>query len=298
MKTLVLAVAFLSPAFADGCLPVSGDRILGRDLALAIPAFAALPATLTIGYAPTPGTKRTFAPAELARIARANKIDLATLDEVCFEIPMHQIEDTDVLSSMRRSLPADAELTLVELPKTAGPVGRIEFPVTGLEPNVKGSRIWRGYVTYGETLRLRIWARVSACRRVEAVVAVSDLALNIPIDAAHLRLQTVATPIGPDQRLASRLDEVLGRIPKKTISAGSPIPLAILDIPPSVHRGDAVKVEVRSGPARIQIDAIAESAARAGDMLELRNPSSGKTFRARLDSGSKAVIVVGAGQVL
>jgi hypothetical protein len=33
-------------------------------------------------------------------------------------------------------------------------------------------------------------------------------------------------------------------------------------------------------------------------MLELRNPSSGKTFRARLDSGSKAVIVVGAGQVL
>ncbi len=297
MKTLIAGMALVSLGYGGACMPVTGDRILGRDLALAAPAFAALPANLTVAYAPAPATKRVFAQAELARIARANNIKGAIPEEVCFEIPMHEIEDTDVLSSMRRSLTADAELSLVELPRTAVPVGRMEFPLTGLEPAVKGTRIWRGFVTYGETLRMKIWARVEVGRRVEAVVAISDLALNVPIDAAHLRVETVSAPIGQDQHVAQHLDQVLGRIPKKAVSAGSTIPLAILDIPPTVRRGDAVKVEVRSGPARIQIDAVAETAARTGEIVQLRNPSSGKTFRARLEGGSKAVIVV-TGQVL
>ena len=297
MKTLIAGLAFVSLSYGAACLPATGDRILGRDLALAIPAFAALPANLTVAYAPPPGAKRVFAQAELGRIARANNIQSAIPEEVCFEIPMHEIEDTDVLSSMRRSLTADAELTLVELPRAAVPVGRLEFPLTGLEPAVKGTRIWRGFVSYGETLRMRIWARVEVCRRLNAVVAVSDLALNVPIDAAHLRVEMVSAPIGPDQRVAQHIDQVLGRIPKKNVSAGSTIPLAILDIPPTVRRGDAVKVEVRSGPARIQIEAVAESAARTGEIVQLRNPSTGRTFRARLEGGAKAVIVVG-GQAL
>ena len=297
MKTLIAGLAFVSLSYGAPCLPVTGDRILGRDLALANPAFAALPANLTVAYAPAPGVTRVFAQAELGRIARANNIKTAIPEEVCFEIPMHEIEDTDVLSSMRRSLTADVELTLVELPRTAVPVGRLEFPLAGLEPAVKGTRIWRGFVSYGETLRMRVWARVDVRRRLEAVVAISDLALNVPIDAAHLRVETVTAPIGPDQHVAQRIEQVLGRIPKKTVSAGSTIPLAILDIPPTVRRGDAVKVEVLSGPARIQIDAVAESAARDGEMVQLRNPSTGKIFRARLEGGAKAIIVV-AGQAL
>jgi len=297
MKTLIAALAAVSLSYGGTCLPVTGDRILGRDLALAVPAFAALPANLTVAYAPAPSAKRVFAEAEIARIARANNIKLAIPEEVCFEIPMHEIEDTDVLSSMRRSLTADAELTLVELPRASVPVGRLEFPLTGLEPAVKGARIWRGFVSYGETLRMRIWARVEVRRRLDAVVAVADLALNVPIDAAHLRLETVSAPIGPDRQVAQHIEQVLGRIPKKTVSAGSTIPLAILDIPPTVRRGDAVKVEVLSGPARIQIDAVAESAARDGEMVQLRNPSTGKIFRARLEGGAKAIIVV-AGQAL
>ncbi len=298
MTTLIAALAVLSLHYgAAACLPVTGDRILGRDLALADAAFAALPANLTVAYAPAPGTKRAFAQAELARIARANNIKTAIPEEICFEIPMHEIEDTDVLSSMRRSLTADAELSLVELPRTVVPVGRLEFPLTGLEPAVKGARIWRGFITYGETLRMRIWARVNVCRRVEAVVAVSALALNVPIDAAHLRLETVSVPVGQDQHVAQHIEQVLGRVPKKTVDAGSTIPLALLEIPPTVRRGDAVKVEVRSGPARIQIDAVAENAARTGEIVQLRNPSTGKTFRARLEGGSKAVIVV-AGKAL
>ena len=82
------------------------------------------------------------------------------------------------------------------------------------------------------------------------------------------------------------------------MKAGSVIPIAILAEAPTVRKGDSVTVEVQSGPAHVRFEAIAESAARDGDMVELRNPSSGKTFKARLEAGGKALIVLTAGQKL
>jgi flagella basal body P-ring formation protein FlgA len=299
MKTFVLIVFSACLAQGERCLPVvGGDRILARDLALAVPAFASVPATRIIGYMPAPGTKRNFAEAELLRLARANHVALTKGVEVCFEIPMHPLDENAVRTSMRLALPADADLSILETPAMSVPAGALEFPLSGLEPPAQNGRIWRGSVRYGETLRMKIWARVSVERRVAAVVAASDLALNTPIEARHVRLGIASAPLDPDVRLAIRLEDVLGRAPRKSIAAGSPIPLSILDIPPSVHRGDAVKVEVQSGPARIRIDAIAEGAARAGDMVELRNPMTGRTFRARLGENSRAVIVVAGRQSL
>jgi flagella basal body P-ring formation protein FlgA len=67
-----------------------------------------------------------------------------------------------------------------------------------------------------------------------------------------------------------------------------------LERAPDVRRGDAVQVQVVSGSARLKLSAIAERDGRSGEMLEFRNPSSGKTFRARLD-GPKAIVLVGTG---
>lgn len=61
---------------------------------------------------------------------------------------------------------------------------------------------------------------------------------------------------------------------------------------PALRRGDTVKVEVRSGEARIHFEAVAECAARTGELVELRNPVNGKTFKARLESLSTAVLVL------
>ncbi len=70
---LLLAVAGTGVAFA-GCMPITGNRILGRDLALADPHFAALPASLTVGFTPAPGAQRVYSTIELQRLARANGI--------------------------------------------------------------------------------------------------------------------------------------------------------------------------------------------------------------------------------
>jgi flagella basal body P-ring formation protein FlgA len=293
MRIIVLAALAATSLFCADCVPITGDRILGSDLALANPAFSRLPAAMTIAYAPAPGQKRIFAEAELLRIARANRIELEAAAEVCFAIPMRNLESAEVLASMRRVLPAEAELSIVELTKTPVPAGTLEFSLNGLEPEAQAGRMWRGYVRYSQTLRMPIWARVELRYRVEAVVAGRDLQADLPIGRASLRIQRVSVGLDRAQPLARQLDEVVGRVPKRGIPADTAIPLGLLDVPPAIKRGEAIKVEVRSGAARIQIDAVAEAPARTGDMVALRNPVTGKRFTARVESGSLAVIQLG-----
>src|SRR5580704_15920199 len=74
MKFFLLLFLTLPAVISARCLPVTGDRIVGADLASADTEFATLPATLQLGYAPSPGASRVFTAIELQRIARANGI--------------------------------------------------------------------------------------------------------------------------------------------------------------------------------------------------------------------------------
>jgi flagella basal body P-ring formation protein FlgA len=293
--TRLLISLWLSVGLASaGCLPISGGRILGRDLALADARFATLLATLTVGFPPAPGAQRIYTAAELQHLARANGIQAAGFSDICFELPMQRFAEADAVAAMRRTLPAEAELKVVELAGVDVPAGTVEFPVEGLEPptpSSHGVQLWRGYVRYAETRRVSVWARVEVTVRVTAVVAGKDLAQGATIKAASLRMETKTTPfdrVNP----ATRIEDVAGRMPKRPLQAGSIVPLNVLAEAPTVRKGDSVPVIVESGMAWLRFEAIAESAARDGDIVELRNPANGKTFRARLDAGPKAVIVI------
>ena len=296
---LILLVAF-APAFA-GCLPVTGTKITARDLALADPRYASLPPDLTIGYPPTPGTQRVFAAAELSRIASANDLRLtAPTAEVCFEIALRQVSRDEAISAMRRSLPANADVNIMELAALGIPSGDLEFPVTGLDPAPPGSegvQLWHGFVRYAGTRRAPFWARVLVTITYNAVFAVRDIQPGVPIDAGDLRIGTVRGPFRNEAPVL-QIEDIKGRMVRSPVKADSLMALTLLSDPPAVRRGDSVRVEVRSGLARLHFDAVAESAARAGDIVELRNPLSGKVFRARLESGSKATLILGAGQKL
>jgi flagella basal body P-ring formation protein FlgA len=298
-KCLLLLVASSGIAFA-GCIPVTGNRILGRDLAVADARFSALPASLTIGFTPAPGARRIFAALELQRLARANGISVGNPKEICFELPMLRLKEEDADAAMRHALPAQAALKIVELANFDVPVGLLEFPLEGLEPPVAsdhGVQLWRGSVKYAETRRMAVWARVEVTVRSTVVIAHKDLPANIPISAASLRIEDRTGPL-EREKAATRIEDVQGRMPKRSLQAGSVIPLAVLADAPTVRRGDPVAVEVWSGPARLRFQAIAESSARDGEIIELHNPFNGKTFKVRLDSGAKALVVITAGQKL
>jgi len=65
------------------CFPVTGERILMRDLAAANTAFAAADAEQIIGFAPAPGAQRRFSAGELSRLAVSNGIVTESVG-VCF----------------------------------------------------------------------------------------------------------------------------------------------------------------------------------------------------------------------
>ena len=275
------------------CMPVTGDRILGRDLALAEPALAALPASYAVGFAPAPGERRILASAELNRIARSNGINAPLLDEVCFEFPVRQLSRQEIAAAMRSSLPTDSRIEIVELGKTEAPVGDIDFALGGLEPgDPAGTRVWRGWVHYSPTRKLPIWARVRILEDYIAVVATRDLAPGVVLDAAWLRAERQTGPL-PKEPLATKIGDVQGQVLKRAIKAGVPLPVSFVTAPLAVRRGETVRVNVASGWARLRFEAVAEADAREGEQIALRNPISGKTFRARVDGNGKATVVIG-----
>jgi flagella basal body P-ring formation protein FlgA len=298
-KCLLFLLAGSGIAVA-GCIPITGNRILGSDLALADARFSRLPASMTIGFSPAPGARRIYTSLELERLARANGIQAANPEAICFELPMIHVGEELAAAAMRRSIPPEANLKIRELANFDVPAGLLEFPIEGLEPPAlanHGVQLWRGHVKYAETRQLSFWARVEVTVQFQAVVAGADLPQNAPISASSLRIETHTGPLEREQP-ATRIEDVQGRVPRRALKAGSVIPIAILVEAPAVRKGDPVAVEIQSGTARIRFEAIAESDARDGDMVALRNPINGKCFRAKLDPGAKALLVITAGQTL
>jgi flagella basal body P-ring formation protein FlgA len=294
---LTTGVALLAGACAAACFPSTTSRITGHDLALAQPAFAALPANYTVGIAPEPGMRRTFTAADLERIAAANRIPKTAFTEVCFEVPTRNLAEEDVLSAMKRVLPPQTELKIIEVSKGVEPAGNVEFALASLEPpavDAGGSQLWRGFVRYAETRKAPIWARVSVVEHFKAVVATRDFAPNTVLGSFGISVEARTGPPRRD-KIAVNLADVAGRQLLRAIKAGDVIPLAALAPAWDIRRGDPIRVEVRSGDARLSLDAIAESQAREGDMVEIRNPGSGKLFRARLEQGSRAILIIGPG---
>ena len=295
-RLTIVAVLLASVCAAD-CVPVTTNRITGRDLAKANPAFAAIPATYIVGIAPEPGQRRTISVAELERIAAANRIPRAAFTEVCFTVPTAKLVEKDVVAAMRQVLSPDAEVKIVEASNGDVPVGSIEFPLVSLQPpaaDAGGVQLWRGFVRYAETRKAPIWARVIVVEHFKAVVATRDLAPNTALGSIMGSFFRVEERTGPPPRekIATTLADVAGRQVTRSIKAGDVIPIAALTAAWDVRRGDPIRVEVRSGEAHLSFDAIAESPAREGDMVEIRNPGSGRIFRARLEQDGRAVIVL------
>jgi flagella basal body P-ring formation protein FlgA len=295
-RLTIVAVLLASVCAAD-CLPVTTSRITGRDLAKVNPAFGGIPATYIVGIAPDPGQRRIFTPAELERVAAINRIPRTAFTEVCFTVPTAKLAEKDLMTAMRQVLSPDAEVKIIEASSGDVPAGTIEFPLASLEPPAadSGVQLWRGFVRYAETRRAPIWARVSLLEHFKAVVAARDLAPNTALGSEMGSFFRVEERTGPPPRdkIAISPADVAGRQVTRSIKAGDVIPMAALTAAWDVRRGDPIRVDVRSGDAHLSFDAIAETSAREGDMVELRNPTSGKLFRARLQQGARASLVLG-----
>ena len=285
----------LLAAFAmAGCLAVNAgsDRILAGDLAPSFPAMAGLPADTPVGLAPAPGVVRFFPVPELRMLAARFQLPSAPTEEICIQRPVFPLAPDRLLEAMQRTLP-QAGIELLDYSRQPAPQGELEFPAAGLRPGPAGG-LWIGAVRFASSRRFAIWARVKVSVKVRRVLAIGDLHPGKPIVPGQV--QTAEREEFPGTEVfAVSLDEVIGKWPQLLIRAGSAIRASQLEAAKEVARGDTVVVEVRDGAARLKLEARAEGSGAAGETILVRNPTSQKCFRARVEA--KGLVSVDAAAV-
>ncbi len=268
------------------CFPVGPeqDQIHGRDLAKAGAPLTALPGDAAFGYAPTPGSVRIFDVAALTRLLRAHGGGAAT-SEVCFERPVHPLDPAQLLHSLESALPG-ARVELLDYARTPVPEGTFEFTRNGIGPSTAGAYLWRGAVRYAGAHRHSVWAKVRIAGLTGQPIAASDIAAGQTIQAQDVALRdggfTRQAPLSPQ--------DVVGAVARVPIRTGTLFTRGLIAPPADVARGQEIAVDVRVGNAEIRFTARAEAAGQTGERIAVRNPTSGRTFRAVVSGPGKAIV--------
>ena len=187
IRHLFVYCCFVPAALAQTpCTTVTGDQILGRDLAAALPALSGISANSLLAPSPLPGNTRVFSVSELQSIAARFSISLNAPREVCFRIATESLNSGLIVDAMRNALQIpDARIDLVETSPNTAPVGTIEFVRENLGvPAALDSKTpvpWRGDVVYAGNRRFPIWAKVRISAPISRLVAVEPLRTGVAI---------------------------------------------------------------------------------------------------------------------
>jgi flagella basal body P-ring formation protein FlgA len=134
-----------------------------------------------------------------------------------------------------------------------------------------------------------VWAKTSITVTRTWVQALEPLPVGKPIDASQLNVMT-----GPrfpfDPPLMETPEALVGRRPLRTLPAGTAIAGSMLMIAHDVERGDRVSVEVQMGNAILDFQATAESSGRAGELIMVKNPDNGRSFRAKIQDKGHVLV--------
>jgi hypothetical protein len=197
---MTLPVVWALFSLSSACLTVESDRITAKDLARAVPAFSALPESVSLGFAPLPGAHRGFTGADIQRIATQYGIKTDARDPVCFEWPMHRLERPEILRAMREALGQDG-VELEDYSLFPAPPGPVVFPLSSLNRQPNGTSFWRGYVQYGPDRKFNIWAKVKLDAGVAPalradVVGGTRVTVLVKSGAAELKFEAQAITSG------------------------------------------------------------------------------------------------------
>jgi flagella basal body P-ring formation protein FlgA len=297
MASLLSATA-AAAANQTGCIGIEGDEILAGDAAKAWDVFKGVAPDTPVAPAPAPPSRRLFTGLELRNLARKLQIktDLGGTSQaplkVCFERRMESLARERVLEALRSALDQDGfdretiHLELVDYTRETVPRGALDFQPQGLSRPPVGAPatpvIWRGRVRYGNARSYPIWARVRLLVKQSRLVAKSAIAAGKGIKPTDV--QPAILDVFPYPRTVDvpSVEQAAGHMSRRMIRAGEVINPSMLGVARDVERGDVVTVEVRSGATKLRFEAKADSGGRAGDMVVVRNPTTGRRFQGRI----------------
>ena len=198
-----------------------------------------------------------------------------------------------ILASIGKTLAGrNAQVELLDQSLAAAPAGEAVFPLTGLSGVSDEAITWRGYVRYAGEKRYMIWARVRVRVKENHILATETLKPDLAITQDEVRLEPYDGPL-PRDKVLTDLASVIGMVPRRPLAAGIPLTENDVDKPREVERGDNVQVIAEEGHAHIEALGIAEDGGRRGAVITVKNSTSGKKFRARIEDKDKVLVIPG-----
>lgn len=284
-----------SMLLAKDCIPISSSKILARDITGAAPLLSSLDPETVIAFAPLPGVQRVITGRELLAIAQRNGLEAEpTVPSVCVERAMRAIDRAELSRALVTALGvANAQLEILDFSNQAVPPGHLEFRVAGLNrPPADAPEtpvIWRGRLVYDGDRSLAVWAKVRITVERSVLIAVEAIQSGGPIRAEQVKVSRASEfPLSPPA--LDSIVQVSGKCARRTISAGQRIVPAMLAEPMAVVQGETVHVRVVDGFAALTLEAIAQSTGARGEAVMIRNPTTGKTFRAVVEDKGKVIV--------
>jgi flagella basal body P-ring formation protein FlgA len=199
---------------------------------------------------------------------------------------METLSPERVAAALSAAMP-EAHIEVVEFSRQPIPSGELRFPPSGLRADqaTRSPLLWHGVVSASGRDDFPVWAKVRIQVSGTRVTATEALVPGRPIERAQLRAEPCQGPPGlPD------LSQVVGWEPRRLIPAGTVIERQWLDVPADVLRGERVRVEIRSGQARVLLEGQAESSGRRGEVIGVRNPANGRILRATVAERGRVVV--------
>jgi flagella basal body P-ring formation protein FlgA len=168
----------------------------------------------------------------------------------------------------------------VPLPEGAAKL-RVLRPLNGISP---GQQSFLVAAESGGKEHLRLWVRAELRVFEEVVVSSQALASQDIVKASDVRLERREIA-GLQGRPFYRIDEVVGQQVARAIPVNETLTQKKLERPTVMRRGSAVTLVYETGALRVETPGIAEENGKTGELIQVKNPSSGKLLRGRVLDG-------------
>jgi len=124
---------------------------------------------------------------------------------------------------------------------------------------------------------------VAVSTEASVVVATRSLTMGSPIGLDDVSVEVRRFP-GTVRCCATKPEEVVGLLARRTIPAAGVVPLDAIEQAPAIKRGELVTVVATLPGVEIRSSGIALGDARPGEAVRIRHSTSSKVFQARADT--------------
>jgi flagella basal body P-ring formation protein FlgA len=302
---LLIGLCLITPAQGAALktrTTLHGPQVYLRDLF----EDAGTNADRLLGPGPGPGGRIIVESRQLKAIARQYDVDwepISHADRAVLEWPGRPLERDQVLAAVRAALVAqgaalDCDIVIPGFNPPIVPVSGVSAPlITQLEFDRDLGRFTAMLSVTGdgmEPISTRLSGEVADV--IELPVAVTRLTAGSiagpdDIRMTRVHVTSVHTEVAHDSAM------VIGMQLKLQLQAGVPIPLSNLMQPTQINRGDAVRLQLRTGDLWLTGQGMALESGAAGDRIRVRNVSSQAVLEAEVIKPGEVRVMPGTAPI-